>query len=64
MPFVEFTNEFNTKISINTDYIIAIGEKWTGRSYITTTKSTIELNEDYQKVVNTIKHVTQQNKTR
>lgn len=64
MPFVEFTSEFNTRISIDTDYIIAIGEKWTGRSYITTTKSTIELNEDYQKVVNTIKHVTQQNKTR
>lgn len=64
MPFVEFTSEFNTRISIDTDYIIAIGEKWADRSYITTTTSTIILNEDYQKVVNTIKHVTQQNKTR
>ena len=64
MPFVEFNNEFNTKTSINTDYIIAFGEKWAGRSFITTTKSTIELNEDYKTIANTIKHVTQQNKTR
>ena len=64
MPFVEFTSEFNTRISIDTDYIIAIGEKWADRSYITTTTSTIILNEDYQKVVNTIKHVTQQDNTR
>lgn len=64
MPFVEFNNEFNTKTSFNTDYIIAFGEKWAGRSFITTTKSTIELNEDYQTILNTIKHVTQQSKTR
>lgn len=64
MQFVEFNNEFNTRISINIDYIIAIGEKWADRSYIITTTSTILLNEDYQKVVNTIKHVTEQNKTR
>ncbi|MBQ7055731.1 MAG: hypothetical protein IJN91_02255 [Alphaproteobacteria bacterium] len=64
MPFVEFTNEFDTKISINTDYIIAIGEKWADRSYITTTTSTILLNEDYKKVVKTIKHVIQQDNTR
>ncbi|MFQ6745262.1 MAG: hypothetical protein ACLRFN_04815 [Alphaproteobacteria bacterium] len=64
MQFVEFNSEFNTKISINTAYIIAIGEKWADRSYITTTTSTIILNEDYKKVVNTIKHVMQQNKTR
>lgn len=64
MPFVEFTHEFDTKISINTDYIIAIAEKSDGTSYVTTTKSAIFLKENYQKVLNTIKHVTQQNKTR
>ncbi len=64
MSFIDLTHEFGTNVSINTDYIIAIGENMSGKTYVTTTRDTIYLKDDFQTTLNKIKHAVQQDKIR
>ncbi len=61
MPFVDLIHEYNEKISINTDYIIAIGETSSGRTYVTTTRNAIYLAQDYQTVMKIVQEAIIQN---
>ncbi|MDO4423296.1 MAG: hypothetical protein Q4C08_00675 [Pseudomonadota bacterium] len=56
MPFVDLIDEKNKKISINTDYVIMVGETMCGHGYIVdTNKTTTYTNQEYQDVLNAIK---------
>ncbi|MBO5740181.1 MAG: hypothetical protein J6R52_03895 [Alphaproteobacteria bacterium] len=56
MPFVDLIDEQNKKISVNTDYVIMIGETMCGNGYIVdSTKTTTYTNQKYQDVLNAIK---------
>ena len=56
MPFVDLVDENNKKFSINTDYVIRVGETMLGNGYILdTTKTIIYTNQEYHDVLNAIK---------
>ena len=56
MPFVDLIDEKNKRISINTDYVIMVGETMCGHGYIVdTNKTTTYTNQEYQDVLNAIK---------
>ncbi len=56
MPFVDLIDEKNKRISINTDYVIMVGETTCGHGYIVdTNKATTYTNQEYQDVLNAIK---------
>ena len=56
MPFVDLIDEKNKRISINTDYVIMVGETMCGNGYIVdTNKTTTYTNQEYQDVLNAIK---------
>ena len=56
MPFVDLVDENNKKISINTDYIIMVGETMCGNGYVVdTTKTTTYTNQKYHDVLDAIK---------
>lgn len=56
MPFVDLIDEQDKKISINTDYVIMVGETMSGNGYIVdTTKTKTYTNQGYQDVLNAIK---------
>lgn len=56
MPFVDLVDENNKKFSINTDYVIRVGEAMLGNGYILdTTKTIIYTNQKYQDVLGAIK---------
>lgn len=58
MPFVDLIDERNKKFSINTDYVIMVGETTLGHAYVVdTTKTTTYTNQEYQDVLNAIKSV-------
>ena len=65
MPFVDLTDECNKKFSINTDYIIMVGESSLGHGYVVdTTKTTTYTNQNYQDVLNAIKSASKSVKKR
>jgi hypothetical protein len=56
MPFVDLVDENNKKFSINTDYLIRVGETMLGDGYILdTSKTIIYTNQKYQDVLGAIK---------
>ena len=56
MPFVDLIDEQEKKFSINTDYVIMVGETMGGNGYIVdTTKTTTYTKQEYQDVLNAIK---------
>lgn len=57
MPFVDLIDEQEKRISINTDYVIMVGETMGGNGYIVdTTKTTTYTKQEYQDVLNAIKN--------
>ena len=49
MPFVDLIDEKNKRISINTDYVIMVGETMCGNGYIVdTNKTTTYTNQEKQ----------------